>query len=81
MRYTGGNNNSRRNNTYSKRYLILHENQMPLAFTESFKHERAHARACVPAVAGSRTQAKIVSEGKICKAAANFPDIPKNFFI
>lgn len=81
MKYIKDNNDSRGNNMYFKRHLILHENKTPSLFTEFSEHERAQACTGVLALAHSLTQAKIVSEGESCKAATNFPNIPKNVFI
>ena len=66
---------------YFLKYPIFHENEMSLMLPESFKHERAHAFTNVLAPTCWLTQAKAVSEGRSCKARANFPNMPKNFFI
>lgn len=50
-------------------------------FIEFFKHKTGRTCTYDLSLTHRLTQAKIVSEGKSCKAGANFPNIPKNFFI
>lgn len=55
--------------------------KLSLIFIGFFKYRRAHPCMSILALAFLLTQTKIVSEGETCKAGANFPNIPKNFFI
>lgn len=61
--------------------LSYFPSKMSLIFMRFFEHRRLHPCMSILSLAFWLTQTKIVSEGETCKADANFPSVPKNFFI